>query len=116
LADQKNAAGTTTPALSETEKKVLDYIKKYESQKYSDAEIVKALEKSGIDQATIKKCMGLTKGKAPLYKNKWFLIIREEICRLFSIFLSFGYNVAHLFSLSLFGFSHINGIEKFVFE
>ncbi len=74
MADQKNAAGTTTPALSETEKKVLDYIKKYESQKYSDAEIVKALEKSGIDQATIKKCMGLTKGKAPLYKNKWFLI------------------------------------------
>ena len=51
LVDQKNIA------LGDTEKKVLGYIKDYESKGYSDAKIKEALTKSGISSATISKCM-----------------------------------------------------------
>ena len=43
--------------LTDTEKKVLGYIRDYESKGYSDAKIKEALTKSGISSATISKCM-----------------------------------------------------------
>ena len=56
--------------LSTIEKKVLNYIKTYQSKGYSPSEIQKALTKSGVDSATIKKCMQISGVSKPLYKNK----------------------------------------------
>ncbi|MDP3728157.1 MAG: hypothetical protein Q8R18_01750 [bacterium] len=43
--------------LGDQEKKVLGYIKDYESKGYSDAKIKEALTKSGVSQEMITKCM-----------------------------------------------------------